>query len=54
MVKIGVCGFVGSGKIVLIEVLMRYMLKDYDMVVIINDIYMKEDVEFMCKNLVML
>ncbi|WP_441718647.1 urease accessory protein UreG [Helicobacter pylori] len=53
MVKIGVCGPVGSGKTALIEALTRYMSKDYDMAVITNDIYTKEDAEFMCKNSVM-
>ena len=53
MVKIGVCGPVGSGKTALIEALTRHMSKDYDMAVITNDIYTKEDIEFMCKNSVM-
>ncbi|WP_104713621.1 urease accessory protein UreG [Helicobacter cetorum] len=53
MVKIGVCGPVGSGKTALIEALTRHMSKDYDMAVITNDIYTKEDAEFMCKNSVM-
>ncbi|MFT2646080.1 GTP-binding protein, partial [Helicobacter pylori] len=37
MVKIGVCGPVGSGKTALIEALTRHMSKDYDMAVITND-----------------
>ncbi len=53
MVKIGVCGPVGSGKTALIEALTRHMSKDYDMAVITNDIYTKEDAEFMSKNSVM-
>ncbi|GAA9301592.1 hypothetical protein TH0274_04220 [Helicobacter pylori] len=31
MVKIGVCGPVGSGKTALIEALTRHMSKDFDM-----------------------
>lgn len=53
MVKIGVCGPVGSGKTALIECLTRLMSKDYSMGVITNDIYTKEDAEFMSKNSVM-
>ncbi len=50
MVKIGVCGPVGSGKTALIECLTRLMGSDYEMAVITNDIYTKEDAEFMAKN----
>ncbi|PAF47446.1 urease accessory protein UreG [Helicobacter sp. 12S02232-10] len=53
MVKIGVCGPVGSGKTALIEALTRMMAKDYSIGVITNDIYTKEDAEFMSKNSVM-
>lgn len=53
MVKIGICGPVGSGKTALIECLTRMMSKDYSMGVITNDIYTKEDAEFMAKNSVM-
>lgn len=53
MVKIGVCGPVGSGKTALIEALTRMMADDYSMGVITNDIYTKEDAEFMSKNSVM-
>ncbi|WP_104697535.1 MULTISPECIES: urease accessory protein UreG [unclassified Helicobacter] len=53
MVKIGICGPVGSGKTALIECLTRLMSKDYSMGVITNDIYTKEDAEFMSKNSVM-
>lgn len=53
MVKIGVCGPVGSGKTALIEALTRAMSTDYSIGVITNDIYTKEDAEFLCKNSVM-
>ncbi|PAF46938.1 urease accessory protein UreG [Helicobacter sp. 12S02634-8] len=53
MVKIGVCGPVGSGKTALIEALTRLMSQDYSMGVITNDIYTKEDAEFMSKNSIM-
>ncbi|RDU74452.1 urease accessory protein UreG [Helicobacter anseris] len=53
MVKIGICGPVGSGKTALIECLTRLMSKDYSIGVITNDIYTKEDAEFMAKNSVM-
>ncbi|CRF47786.1 Urease accessory protein UreG [Helicobacter heilmannii] len=53
MVKIGVCGPVGSGKTALIEALTRAMSQNYSIGVITNDIYTKEDAEFLCKNSVM-
>ena len=49
-VKIGVAGPVGSGKTALIEALIRLMSKDYSIGVITNDIYTKEDAEFLHKN----
>lgn len=53
MVKIGVCGPVGSGKTALIECLTRLMSAEYSIGVITNDIYTKEDAEFMSKNSVL-
>ncbi|TLD83779.1 urease accessory protein UreG [Helicobacter trogontum] len=53
MVKIGICGPVGSGKTALIESLTRLMSDDYSVAVITNDIYTKEDANFMCKNSVL-
>lgn len=50
MVKIGICGPVGSGKTALIEALTRAMANEYSMGVITNDIYTQEDAEFMSKN----
>ena len=49
-VKIGVAGPVGSGKTALLENLSRRMLNSYNMAVITNDIYTKEDAEYMAKN----
>lgn len=49
-VKIGVAGPVGSGKTALIERLTRKMSKDYSICVVTNDIYTKEDAEFLIKN----
>jgi urease accessory protein len=49
-IKIGVAGPVGSGKTALIERLSRAMSKDYSLAVITNDIYTKEDAEFLTHN----
>ena len=46
-------GVGGSGKTMLIERLTRAMHDDYSMAVITNDIYTKEDAEFMVKNSVL-
>lgn len=52
-VKIGIAGPVGSGKTALIERITRVMSKDYNMGVITNDIYTKEDAEFLVANSVL-
>lgn len=49
-VKIGVGGPVGSGKTALIERLTRIMSEKYSICVVTNDIYTKEDAEFLIKN----
>jgi urease accessory protein len=49
-VKIGVAGPVGSGKTALIERLSRKMISQYSIAVITNDIYTKEDAEFLTQN----
>ena len=49
-IKIGVAGPVGSGKTALIERLCRQMFHDYSIAVITNDIYTKEDAEFLTQN----
>ena len=49
-IKIGVGGPVGSGKTALIERLTRKMSDEYSICVVTNDIYTKEDAEFLIKN----
>ncbi|AIM38431.1 urease accessory protein UreG [Sphingobacterium sp. SG20118] len=49
-VKIGVGGPVGSGKTALLECLSRRLIHELDLAVITNDIYTKEDAEYMAKN----
>jgi urease accessory protein len=49
-IKIGVAGPVGSGKTALIERLTRKLSGHYSVAVITNDIYTKEDAEFLTKN----
>ena len=52
-VRIGVAGPVGSGKTALIEALTRRMAGRYSIGVVTNDIYTKEDAEFLAKNSVL-
>ena len=52
-VKIGIAGPVGSGKTALIERLTRKLKDYYSIGVITNDIYTKEDAEFLTKNSIM-
>lgn len=49
-IKIGVAGPVGSGKTALLERLTRKMMNGYSLGVITNDIYTKEDAEFLTRN----
>jgi len=49
-IKIGVAGPVGSGKTALIERLTRQLSAKYSIGVITNDIYTKEDAEFLTRN----
>lgn len=49
-IKIGVAGPVGSGKTALIERLSRKLAPDYSIAVITNDIYTKEDAEYLTQN----
>src|SRR5258707_14003319 len=49
-IKIGVAGPVGSGKTALIERLTRRLAKEYSLAVITNDIYTKEDAEFLTQH----
>lgn len=48
-VKIGVGGPVGSGKTALIERLCKIMSRKFSIAVVTNDIYTKEDAEFLIK-----
>ncbi|GBE33608.1 urease accessory protein UreG [bacterium BMS3Bbin06] len=48
-VKIGVGGPVGSGKTALIERLCRRMAGEFSIAVVTNDIYTKEDAEFLIR-----
>ena len=52
-VVIGVGGPVGAGKTLLSERVTRQMAKDYELAVITNDIYTKEDAKFMVENSVL-
>mgnify|MGYP001256954246 CR=1 FL=1 len=52
-IKIGIAGPVGSGKTALIERLTRKLQDKYSIGVITNDIYTKEDAEFLTKNSIM-
>src|SRR5256885_16689695 len=47
--KIGIGGPVGSGKTALVEALCRRLQTDYDLAVITNDIYTREDAEFLTR-----
>lgn len=49
-VKIGIGGPVGSGKTALIERLTRKLTDRYSIGVVTNDIYTREDAEFLIKN----
>lgn len=47
--KIGIGGPVGSGKTALVETLCRRLRDVYDLAVITNDIYTREDAEFLTR-----
>lgn len=49
-VRIGVGGPVGAGKTMLVEKLTRAMKDEFSMAVVTNDIYTKEDAQFLMKN----
>ena len=50
VVRIGVGGPVGAGKTMLVEKLTRALYGQYEMAVITNDIYTKEDAKFLIHN----
>jgi urease accessory protein len=47
--RVGIGGPVGSGKTALCEMLCKAMRNDYDMAVITNDIYTREDMEILLR-----
>ena len=47
--KIGIGGPVGSGKTALVEWLCRRMHREYQLAVVTNDIYTREDAEFLTR-----
>lgn len=49
-IRIGIGGPVGAGKTMLVEKLTRAMHGNYEMAVITNDIYTKEDAKFLIHN----
>ncbi|MBF0289778.1 MAG: urease accessory protein UreG [SAR324 cluster bacterium] len=49
-VKIGIGGPVGSGKTALLEQLCKNMRDDYNLAVVTNDIFTKEDMEFLIRH----
>ncbi|MFJ5758710.1 urease accessory protein UreG [Neobacillus sp. NPDC093182] len=52
-VRIGIGGPVGAGKTMLVERLTRYLNDEFKMAVVTNDIYTKEDAQFLMKNSVL-
>jgi len=48
--RLGIGGPVGSGKTALVLALCRAMRDRYDIAVVTNDIYTKEDAEFLMRN----
>ena len=49
-VRIGIGGPVGSGKTALVDALCKSMRGAYDLAVITNDIFTKEDMEFLVRS----
>ncbi|MBS4044947.1 MAG: urease accessory protein UreG [Alphaproteobacteria bacterium] len=47
--RVGIGGPVGSGKTALVERLCRYLRDDWNIAVVTNDIYTKEDAEFLTR-----
>lgn len=48
-IRIGVAGPVGSGKTALVQCLSREMAQHYNLAVVTNDIYTKEDAEYLIR-----
>jgi len=51
--RVGIGGPVGSGKTTLVEKLCKAMRRDYSVAVITNDIYTREDAEFLLREAVL-
>ena len=49
MFRVGIAGPVGSGKTALVECLSRKLAGRYNLAVVTNDIYTKEDAEFLLR-----
>jgi urease accessory protein len=52
-IRIGIGGPVGAGKTLLVERLTRYLNDEFEIAVVTNDIYTKEDAQFLMKNSVL-
>lgn len=50
VLRIGVGGPVGSGKTALLRLLCMHMRKDYNIAAVTNDIYTREDADFLIRN----
>ncbi len=50
VLRVGVGGPVGSGKTALVEALCQKMREDYNIAVVTNDIYTKEDAQFLVRS----
>ncbi len=48
--RVGVGGPVGSGKTALLDILCKRMREDYSLAVVTNDIYTREDAEFLIRS----
>jgi urease accessory protein len=48
--RVGVAGPVGSGKTALVDALCKFMRETYEIAVVTNDIYTKEDAQFLMKS----
>ena len=49
-VRLGIGGPVGSGKTALVDVLCKRMRQDYELGVVTNDIFTREDMEFLVRS----
>src|SRR5712692_9131259 len=47
--RVGIAGPVGSGKTALVDQLSKHLWPEYNLAVVTNDIYTKEDAEFLMR-----